>query len=162
MTKSFNQQIESEFSLDVFYMGSGSLSQPAVRKRIRKLVRLGLIKNVDLKSMTKKILFDANLRRAKLFGITEYGLFYMLSLVVEYQPPDLFWRYWRYKVMRVLLSSYFEKKTVLQPGTAMYFAIARFLMEACNITTRRLSEIEEAIKENDETERREQTIEIAR
>jgi hypothetical protein len=173
MTKSINQKFKVNLALvdgntplgrdashNVFYITSGPLSRPAVYKRIKKLVRYGLIKEVDKKSLTGKKRFDANLRHAKPYRVTEYGLFCMLSEVVRYQPSGLFWRYWRSKVMRVFLSSYFEKKTVLHPTTAMYFTIAHFLIEACIITTRRLSQIEEAIKENDETERQGQITKL--
>jgi hypothetical protein len=169
MTKIMNQKWEVRFPLDgdskpqdnaasntVFYITAGPMSRPAVRKRIRKLVSCGLIEEVNKKGLTVKERFAVNIHRAKPYRVTEYGLFYMLSRVVDYHPPSLFWRYWRSKVMRMLLSSYFEKKTFVRLTTAMYFTIAHFLIEACSITTRRLSSVEEAIKENDEAERQEQ------
>jgi hypothetical protein len=161
----------------VYYITKGPLSKPAVRKRIRKLAKYGLIKEVDKKSLSdkalfdanvrrttsrqigpsisQKALFDANVRRAKLFRVTEYGLFCVLSQEGIY-PSGLLPRYWQSKVMKVLLSSYFEKKTVVRLTPPMYFMIVRFLHERCSITTERLSEIEQAKKENDEAECQEQ------
>jgi hypothetical protein len=140
---------------NVYYITRGPLTKPAVRKRIKKLVQYGLIERVDKKSLTSKELFAFNLRRAKPFRVTEYGLFCFLSQVTIY-PSGLLPRYWQGKVMRVLLSSYFEKKTVIHPTTEMYFTIVQFLHERCSITTERLSQIEKARKENDKTESQEQ------
>jgi hypothetical protein len=139
----------------VYYITSGPLSRPAILKRIRKLVSYGLIEPVDKKSRTKKAFFDANLKRAKLFRVTEYGLFCVLSQETMHLS-GLFLRHWQSKVISTLLSPYFEKKTFDPLTTEMYFTIVRFLHEACSITTERLNQIEQAKKENDEAEYQEQ------
>jgi hypothetical protein len=141
----------------VYYITSGPLTRPAILKRIKKLVSYGLIEPVDKKSRTKKEFFDANLRRAKLFKVTEYGLFCVLSQETLY-PSGLFLRHWKSKGVRTLLSPYFEKKTFDRMTTEMYFTLVRFLHEACSITIERLNAIEQAKKENDGAECQEQII----
>jgi hypothetical protein len=144
---------------NVFYLTRGPLSKLAVRKRINKLVRYGLIERVDKQSLTSKERFAFNLRRAKPFRVTEYGLFCVLLQETVY-PSGLLPRYWQSKVMSTLLSSYFEKKTVIRLTTEMYFTIVQFLHEACSITIKRLNKIEQAKKENDKAEYQEQIREL--
>jgi hypothetical protein len=138
---------------------SGPISDTAVLKRMRKLAENGLIEIIDYGKMKKKTREKAlldNLHRANLFKVTEYGLFCMLSELLEYEPTSLFWRYWQTKVMRVLLSSYFEKKSVRRIKPTLYSTIAGFLIEACSITSRSLGKIENARREKDEEEYQEQ------
>lgn len=145
----------------VFVIPNKGLSDTATLNRMRKLAGYGLIEipldkensTLDKKSFTRKEYFAANLHRGKPFKITEYGLFCMLSKIEEYDPLRFFLRYWRYKVMRVLLASYFEKKTLLRLRSELYFTIAQFLIGACNITIKRLSQIEDATRRNDKKER---------
>jgi hypothetical protein len=140
----------------VYYITRGPLSRPAVRKRIRKLVRYGLIEGVDKESLTEMARFDANLRRAKLFAVTEYGLFCILSQEVDY-TSGFFLRHWQSKVMSTLLSPYFEKKSFERLTTKMHFTIVLFLLESCKITIERLSQIEaEEKKGKGEAKRQEQ------
>lgn len=77
----------------VVFFSRGPLSKPAVRKRIMKLLEYGLIEKVALSSTTlNKEIINFNLRRAKPFKITEYGLFCILSQEIDY-PVELFSKY---------------------------------------------------------------------
>lgn len=160
MTKIINKKFEVKVPLDddnhggydshentpsyrVVYLTAGPLSKPAVKKRFKKLVRYGLIKEIkDEKKLPRKARFAFHQKGRKPFEITEYGLFCYLSY--ETQPrlavPR---RYWHYKVMSLLLASYFEKQTVLGRLTPHeYFMIIRFLLEALHIIKQRVDIID--------------------
>ena len=160
MTKIINKKFEVKVPLDddnhggddshedtpsyrVVYLTAGPLSRPAVKKRFRKLVRYGLIKEIkDEKKLPRKARFAFHQKGTKPFEITEYGLFCYLSY--ETQPRlAVLRRYWHYKVMRLLLFSYFEKQTVLGRLTPHeYWMILRFLLEALRIIKRSLDIID--------------------
>jgi hypothetical protein len=130
-------------SYRVVYLIAGPLSRPAVKKRFRKLVRYGLIKEIkDEKKLPRKARFAFHQKGTKPFEITDYGLF--CYLLYEKQPRlAVLRRYWHYKVMRLLLSSYFEKQTVLGRHTPYeYFMIIRFLLEALSIIKQRVDIID--------------------
>ena len=127
----------------IIYWTAGPLTEPAVRKRFRKLVRYGLIEEIkDEKRLPRKVRFAVHQKKRKPFEITEYGLFCYLSY--EIQPRlTVLRRYWHYKVMKLLLSSYFEKQTVLgRLTTQEYHVINRFLHEAIRIIKRRVDIID--------------------
>jgi hypothetical protein len=160
MTKIINEKVEFKVPIDdndygndkslpdtpsyrIVYWTAGPLTEPAVRKRFRKLVRYGLIEEIkDEKKLPRKARFAFHQKRTKPFEVTEYGLFRYLS----YETPPLLivlQRYWHYKVMRLLLSSYFEKQTVLgRLTTQEYDVINRFLREALRIIKRRVDTID--------------------
>lgn len=160
MTKIINKKFEVKVPLDddnhgggdshedthsyrVVYLTAGRLSRPAVKKRFRKLVRYGLIKEIkDEKKLPRKARFAFHQKGRKPFEVTEYGLLCYLSY--EKQPHlAVLRRYWHYKVMRLLLSSYFEKQTVLGRLTPYeYWMIIRFLLEALSIIKRSLDIID--------------------
>jgi hypothetical protein len=134
----------------VIYLPKRGLSKPAVRKRIEKLTRNGLIELVDKKSLSKKQLFAVNLRRSKPYRITEYGFFCIMLQARDY-PPSLLRLYWHSKMSSVFLSPYFEKKTVVRTTLPMYQALLQFLKEACSITIETLNKVQEAKKQDDRT-----------
>jgi hypothetical protein len=159
MTKIINQKFEFKVPIDdnddgenspqdspsyrVVYWTTGPLTEPAVRKRFKKLARYGLIKEIEgEKRLPRKARFAFHQKGTKPFEITEYGLFCYLSY--ETQPRlAVLRRYWHYKVMRLLLSSYFEKQTVLGRLTPHeYWMIIRFLLEALRIIKRSLDIID--------------------
>jgi hypothetical protein len=157
MTKIINRKIEFKVPIDdggenspqgtpsyrVVYWTSGPLTEPAVRKRFNKLARYGLIKVIkDETKLPRKIRFAFHQKGTKPFELTEYGVFCYLS----YEPlPRLvvLRRYWDYKIMRLLLSSYFEKQTVLGHLTPHeYMVMNRFLHEALLIIKERVDIID--------------------
>jgi hypothetical protein len=147
----------------IHYLLAGSLSKPAALKTIKKLLKYELIKSInkslidkglseglDNSNLTREI-FAANQKRAKLVDITEYGLFCFLSQVVDF-TPSMLGLHWQSKTMKLLLSPYFEKKTVASdersnkvvavaylPTTIGPRVIGNFLQEALHIVERRLS-----------------------
>jgi hypothetical protein len=127
----------------VVYFTRGSLTKPAVRKRISKLLRYGLIEKVVLSSKTlNKDIMNFNLRRAKPFRITEYALFCVLFQEIEY-PIGLFSKYWKSKVLTTLLSPYFEERNIVHADPYLHFAIVLYLYRACKITDEALNKIKE-------------------
>jgi hypothetical protein len=138
----------------------GPLSKPAALKTIKKLLKYELIKPINKSLRDKELaeglddanltreIFAANQKRAKLVDITEYGLFCFLSQVFDF-TPSLLGLHWESKTMKLLLSPYFEKKTVasdvlsdidlstIEPGL-----IRDFLQEALHIVERKLSIID--------------------
>lgn len=125
----------------VVFFSRGPLSKPAVRKRIMKLLEYGLIEKVALSSTTlNKEIINFNLRRAKPFKITEYGLFCILSQEIDY-PVELFSKYWKSKVLTTLLSPYFEKRNIVHATPFLHFAVVLYLYKACNITNEALNKI---------------------
>jgi hypothetical protein len=166
MTKIINKKFEVKVPLDgddnhsdddspegtasyrVVYWTAGPLSRPAVKKRFEKLARYGLIEEIkEEEKLPRKARFAFHQKGRKPFEITEYGLFCYLSY--ETQPrPAVLRRYWRYKVMRLLLSSYFEKRTItgrLPPYE--YWMIIGFLLEAIHIikqTVDRIDNVDES------------------
>lgn len=140
------------------YSITGPMSEEATRKAIRKLRRHKLIKSInkslgdkglleglDDVNLTREELFAANLKRAKLFDITEYGLFCFLSQaqMIDFDS-SLLGRRWESKTIRLLLSPYFEKETVAGLLDALEFSVIKdFLQEALNIVNQRLSMIKE-------------------
>jgi hypothetical protein len=160
MTKMINKKFEFEVPIDddnysgdnstpgspsyrVVYLTAGPLTRPAVKKRFEKLARYGLIEEIkDEKRLPRKARFAFHQKGTKPFEITEYGLFCYLSYETEPRLAVLR-RYWHYKVMRLLLSSYFEKQTVLDRLTPHeYFMIIRFLHEALHIIKQRVDIID--------------------
>jgi hypothetical protein len=159
MTKIINQKFEYKVPVDeegggnnspqdtssyrVIYWTAGPFTKPAVMKRFKRLARYGLIEEIkDEKRLPRKVRFVFHQKRTKPFEITEYGLFCYLSY--ETQPRLIVLRrYWHYKVMRLLVSSYFEKETVLgRLTTQEYMVINRFLHKALRIINRRLDIID--------------------
>jgi hypothetical protein len=160
MTKIINKKIEFKVPVDddhhagdnslegtppyrVVYLTAGPLSKPAVRKRFKKLALCGLIEEIkDEKRLPRKARFAFHQKGTKPFEITEYGLFRYLSY--ETQPRlSVLRRYWHYRVMRLLLSSYFEKQTITGRLTTLeYMVINRFLIEALHIIKRRVDIID--------------------
>jgi hypothetical protein len=161
MTKIINKKFEVKVPLDgddnhsdddspegtpsdrVVYWTAGRLSRPAVKKRFKRLARYGLIKEIkEEEKLPRKARFAFHQKGRKPFEITEYGLFCYLSY--ETQPRlVVLRRYWHYKVMRLLLSSYFEKQTVtgrLPPHE--YWMIIRFLLGALDIIKQRVDIID--------------------
>lgn len=119
------------------------LSRSAVRKRLKKFIDYGLIEEIKSKKrLTSKERFAANLHRSKPFRISEYGLFCILSQPKEGYPLDLFQRNWQRKVMKLLLSSYFEKKTFASPTVEDDIVMMDFFLESLRIVKKRLSWIE--------------------
>jgi hypothetical protein len=133
----------SEETVVVFF-SRGPLSKPAVRKRIRKLLKHGLIEKVNLSSITtlNKEIINYNLRRAKPFKITEYALFCILFQEIDY-PVELFSKYWKSKVLTTLLSPYFEEGSVVHASPFVHFAFVLYLNRACRITNDALNKIKE-------------------
>jgi hypothetical protein len=138
------------------YLLAGPMRKPATHKAIRKLLNYELIKPINKKSLenkglleglddanlTREEFFAANRKRAKLFDITEYGLFCFLSQAFDFTPSMLGLR-WQSKTMKLLLSPYFEEKTVLGRLTTLeYDVINRFLIEALLIIKRRVDIID--------------------
>lgn len=138
------------------YLLVGPMSKPATLKTIRKLLNYKLIKPIDEKSLrnkgllegledanlTKEEFFAANLKRAKLFDITEHGLFCFLSQVFDFSPSRLGLR-WQSKTIKLLLSPYFEKETVAgRLTTLQYWMIIDFLQGALHMVEQRLRIIE--------------------
>lgn len=138
------------------YLLAGPMRKPATHKAIRKLLNYELIKPINRKSLknkgileglddanlTREEFFAANRKRAKLFDITEYGLFCFLSQAFDFTPSMLGLR-WQSKTMKLLLSPYFEEKTVAGRLTTLEFRVIRdFLQEALHIVKQRLSIIE--------------------
>jgi hypothetical protein len=154
----------------VFNWTSGPITRPATRKRIQKFVRYGLIEEIkDMKSIPKRMRFDFLKKRKnpqmrkKLYRVTEWGLFcYLLHGRPDIRAPDelpyLLVHYWESKVMRLLISSYFEKETVNRPTVLEYSVIKQFFAQRLSITNNGLSAIEEA--EKDETWRQELIIQL--
>ena len=161
MTKMINEKFEFEVPIDgdddhggdnsiqgspsyrVVYLTAGTLSKPAVKKRFEKLARYGLIKELeDETRLPRKARFAFHQKGTKPFEITEYGLFCYLSY--ETQPRfAVLRRYWQSKVMRLLLSSYFEKQTILRRLTPHeYRMINLFLLEALDIVKRSVDRID--------------------
>jgi hypothetical protein len=150
----------------IHYLLAGSLSKPAALDTIKKLLKYELIKPIN-KSLVDKGLLEglgnsnltreiiaANQKRAKLVDITEYGLFCFLSQVSDFTPSMLV-LHWQSKTMKLLLSPYFEKKTVASdeystmvvanvylPTTIGPRVIGDFLQEALHIVNRKLSIID--------------------
>jgi hypothetical protein len=134
---------EDNHSYRVVYWTAGPLSKPAVKKRFNKLTKYGLIKEIkEEENLPRKARFAFHQKGRKPFEVTEYGLFCYLSY--ETQPRlAVLRRYWNYKVMRLLLSSFFEKQTVLGRLTPHeYFMIIRFLLEALHIVKQRVDIID--------------------
>jgi hypothetical protein len=140
------------------YSITGPMSEQATGKAITKLRKYKLIKSInkslidkglleglDNSNLTRKI-FAANLKRAKLFDITEYGLFCFLSQAQMLDfDPSMLGRRWESKTVKLLLSSYFEKETVAGRLTTLPFRVIKdFLQEALHIVNQRLSMIEES------------------
>jgi hypothetical protein len=138
------------------YLLAGPMRKPATHKAIRKLLKYELIKPIDKKSLrnkglleglddanlTREEFFAANRKRAKLFDITEYGLFCFLSQAFDFTPSMLGLR-WQSKTMKLLFSPYFEEKTVAGRFTTLEFRVIRdFSQEALHIVKQRLSIIE--------------------
>jgi hypothetical protein len=139
-----NSSTESEEEI-VMSFSRGSLTKPGVRKRIRKLLRYGLIEEVALSSRTlNKEIINFNLRRAKPFKITEYALFCILSQEIDL-PVGLFSKYWKSKVLTTLLSPYFEESSLVRRTPPLHFAVALYLYRACNITNEALNKIKEVV-----------------
>jgi DNA-binding Lrp family transcriptional regulator len=136
---------ESEELVMVF--SRGSLSKPAVRKRIKKLLKYGLIKRAVLSSETlNKDIINLNLKREKPFKITEYGLFCIMSQeIVDYPdyPVGLFSKYWKSKVLTTLLSPYFEEKNIVHANAYLHFAVVLYLNRACKIINEAFNKIKE-------------------
>jgi hypothetical protein len=136
---------------------TGPMSEQATGKAISKLSRCNLIKSInkslgdkglleglDDANLTRKEFFAANLKRAKLFDITEYGLFCFFSqaLLLDLEPAML-GRRWESKTMQLLLSPYFEKETVAGRLTYLQFSVIKdFLQESLHMVRQRLSIIE--------------------
>jgi hypothetical protein len=134
---------ESEEEI-VMSFSRGSLTKPAVRKRIRKLLKYGLIEKVALRSTTlNKEIINFNLRRAKPFKITEYALFCILSQEIDL-PPGLFSKYWKSKVLTTLLSPYLEESSIVRRTLLLHIALVLYLYRACNITNEALNKMKEA------------------
>jgi hypothetical protein len=163
----------SEEKIVVVFFSRGPLSKPAVRKRIRRLLKYRLIEKVTLSSITtlNKEIINYNLRRAKPFKITEYALFCILSQEIDY-PVELFSKYWESKVLTTLLSPYFEESSIVHASPLVHFAVVLYLNRACRITNDALNKIKEVAatitttttdgnKENDDKEQERQDI-IAR
>lgn len=138
------------------YLLTGPVKKPATLKAIKKLLEYKLIKQMDKKrlriddlfedvgngELTGKEVFAAMVKRAKLFDITEYGLFCFLSQVFDFIPSMLGLR-WESKTMKLLLSPYFERETVAGRLTTLQFWMIRdFLQEALHIVEQGLSKIE--------------------
>lgn len=136
---------------------TGPMSEQATGKAISKLRRYKLIKSInkslvdkglleglDYANLTRKEFFAANLKRAKLFDITEYGLFCFLSQAWMLElDPSMLGRRWESKTVKLLLSPYFEKETVAGRLTYLEFSMIRdFLQDALYIVKQRLSIIE--------------------
>jgi hypothetical protein len=160
MTKMINEKFEFKVPADdhddgdenstqdspsyrVIYLTAGPLTKPAVKKRFNKLARYGIIKEIEDESrLPRKTRFAFHQKGTKPFEVTEYGLFCYLSYEIEPRLVVLR-RYWKYKVMRLLLSSYFEKQTVLGRLTPHeYMMINSFLHEALRIIKQRVDIID--------------------
>jgi hypothetical protein len=140
------------------YSITGPMTKQGTRTPIENLLRFKLIKPIDKKSLsnkgllaglddanlTRKEFFAANLKRAKLFDITEYGLFCFLSQAQMLDfDPSMLGRRWESKTMQLLLSPYFEKETVAGRLTYLQFSVIKdFLQESLHIIRQRLSIIE--------------------
>lgn len=163
MNKIINEKIEFKVPVDddnnydsdnstedtyrVVYWTAGPLSKPAVRERLKKFVRYGRIKEIkDEKRLPRKARFAFHQKRRRPFEITEYGLFCYLSY--EIAPRfSVLRRYWHYKVMRLALSSYFEKQTITGRLThSEYMMINLFLTRTLDIIKRRLAIIDNVDK----------------
>jgi hypothetical protein len=134
---------------------TGPMSEQATGKAIKKLRRCKLIRSIN-QSLEDKTLIEslvnanltkitaANEKRAKLFDISEYGLFCFLSqaLMLDFEPSML-GRRWESKTVKLLLSPYFEKETVAGRLTHLQFrVIVDFLQEALRIVEQGLNIIE--------------------
>jgi hypothetical protein len=136
---------------------TGPMSKQQTGKAIKKLSKYKLIKSINKSledkglferlediNLTREEFFAANLNRAKLFDITEYGLFCFLSQaqMLDFEPYML-GRRWESKTIKLLLSPYFEKETVAGRLTYLQFSVIKgFLQEALHIVNQRLSIIE--------------------
>jgi hypothetical protein len=123
----------------------GKLRKYKLIKSINKsLSDKGLLEGLDDVNLTRKEFFAANIKRAKLFDITEYGLFCFLSQaqLLDFEPSVL-GRRWESKTVKLLLSPYFEKESVAGRLTTLQFSVIRdFLQGALHIVNQRLSMIE--------------------
>jgi hypothetical protein len=138
------------------YSITGPMSEQATGKAIVKLRKYKLIKSIN-KSLEDKGLLEgldnanltreiiaANEKRAKLFDITEYGLFCFLSQAQMLDfDSSILGRRWESKTVKLLLSPYFEKETVAGRLTYLQFGVIRdFLLGALHIVKQGLSMIE--------------------
>ncbi len=129
----------------VVYFSRASLSKPATRKRIMKLLDCGLIEKMPLSSKTlNKEIINYNLRREKPYKITDYGLFCILCQEMEY-PVELFSKYWKRDLLTKLLSPYFEERKTIRPNPYVHIAVASYLCGACNIINEALKKIKELV-----------------
>ena len=77
---------------------------------------------------------------ATYYQLTTWGLFYVLSNMVNY-PPQLFIKYQDNIILKTLLYSYFEVDTIKHCTSRLYSVITQYLHECCNVTLARLDTI---------------------
>ncbi len=119
--------------------GVKKIAYKNVWQGIHKLVTSKLIKEMDSSKLQNEGIIGLNIHRARYFGLTSFGIFYVLYRVMAdiqcliYYSEDI--------ILETLLYRFFDKKTIHSHTTRLIFALINYLSQCCQLTLYYANEI---------------------